>query len=98
MTREQTIADAINRQLHAPDEPCETACTHVVIGQWTMLGIANVAGRRAAAVEREAAGCVVCGHDQDLTRINGAPYCVAHVDEGFGSIGAVVRAARGLGT
>lgn len=43
--------DAINRELHAPDPPCETACTHVVAGAWTMLGIANVASRRLAFLD-----------------------------------------------
>jgi hypothetical protein len=38
------IADTVNAMLHRPfgSAPCTTACTHVISGQWTALGIANV--------------------------------------------------------
>lgn len=50
---DRVVRDAVNSLLHAGlgvDEPCESACTHVVTGPWTALGVANVMGRRAAAV------------------------------------------------
>jgi hypothetical protein len=44
---------AVNRLLHeAIDphiEPCATACTHVVNGWWTALGVANVIRRAEQA-------------------------------------------------
>ena len=48
------VRDAINAALHAGAKPCETACTHVIVGRWTALGIANVIAR-ADQSEREAA-------------------------------------------
>lgn len=41
--------DDINRVLHELNlfhgEPCRSACTHIVTGQWTCLGAANVLAR-----------------------------------------------------
>lgn len=34
-----------------PVHVCETACTHVIDGGWTALGVANVFARRAQAIE-----------------------------------------------
>lgn len=34
---------ALHRLLNV--EPCETACTHAIVGTWTALGMANVVGR-----------------------------------------------------
>lgn len=47
----------LNEALHGllgASETCSHGCTHVVYGQWTALGLANVAGRVDA---REAAAC-----------------------------------------
>lgn len=44
------VRDAVNAALHAGAKPCEHACTHVIVGRWTALGIANVIAR---ADERE---------------------------------------------
>lgn len=45
----ERLAKVINERLHhlvAPDEkPCATACTHQPGSEWTLLGLANVAGR-----------------------------------------------------
>lgn len=45
----QETADKLNEALHALiyRRPCKTACTHVVVGTWTILGIANVVGRHS---------------------------------------------------
>lgn len=43
------VGAVVNARLHQTfegAEPCETACTHVVIGFWTALGIANTISRR----------------------------------------------------
>lgn len=40
----------INVRLHAllgVESACQTACTHVVQGEWTALGVANVLGRHS---------------------------------------------------
>lgn len=54
--REATKRDALNGALHAllgVPEPCEHGCTHVIVGgQWTALGLANVAARVALEVPR----------------------------------------------
>jgi hypothetical protein len=38
------VRDAVNAALHN-GEPCTSACTHVIVGRWTALGIANVIAR-----------------------------------------------------
>ena len=48
--RPNPVRDRVNELLHQAlgvDEPCDTGCTHVVEGEWTALGVANVIGRRA---------------------------------------------------
>ena len=49
----KAAASDINRWTHASFglPPCQSACTHVVQGQWTALGLANVAARRYVAPE-----------------------------------------------
>lgn len=43
----EVVRDAVNAALHPNGvAACETACTHVVAGRWTALGIANVIARR----------------------------------------------------
>lgn len=37
--------DELNRVLHAGAKPCRSACSHVIAGRWTALGIANVLAR-----------------------------------------------------
>jgi hypothetical protein len=65
VTAEET-RDAVNKVLHrgmgAPGTagPCETACTHVIVGNWTALGIANVFARHAL-VEPEPHHHCPCG-------------------------------------
>lgn len=48
----ETVRDAVNKKLHwgFGAVPCQSACTHVIVGRWTALGIANVIAR---ADERE---------------------------------------------
>jgi len=46
-----SIRDTVNAVLHnglGIEEPCATACTHVIAGSWTVLGVANVIGRADA--------------------------------------------------
>lgn len=38
------LADKLNEALHN-GPPCASACTHVIYGEWTALGIANVISR-----------------------------------------------------
>lgn len=48
---QQERAEKINVRLHALLDcwpPCETACTHVLHGEWTALGAANVLGRHSS--------------------------------------------------
>lgn len=39
------VRDAVNAALHGDIEPCENACTHIIVGRWTALGIANTIAR-----------------------------------------------------
>lgn len=50
MSGDQEVREAVNALLHRgfDAEPCESACTHVVHGRWTALGIANVIARQQA--------------------------------------------------
>ena len=44
-------ADHLNAVLHkllGVWTPCQTACTHVIDGEWTALGAANVLARHSA--------------------------------------------------
>lgn len=45
---DRELATAVNALLHQAlgTAPCESACTHIVSGRWTALGVANVVGRR----------------------------------------------------
>lgn len=48
--RPNPVRDRVNLLLHQAlgvEEPCDTGCTHVVEGEWTALGVANVIGRQA---------------------------------------------------
>jgi hypothetical protein len=46
MSEVDRVREAVNAALHAGARPCATACTHVIVGRWTALGIANVIARR----------------------------------------------------
>lgn len=41
------LLDVFGGRALATTKPCETACTHVIIGEWTALGAANVLGRHS---------------------------------------------------
>ena len=47
--------DELNRVLHMGATPCRTACTHVICGQWTALGAANMLSRATDATADAAA-------------------------------------------
>ena len=42
---EREVRDVVNQVLHGAAKPCEAACTHVIVGSWTALGIANMVER-----------------------------------------------------
>lgn len=44
MTTDRNLNVALHSLLGVA-EVCETGCTHLVAGEWTALGLANVAGR-----------------------------------------------------
>lgn len=46
---QQEIADALNARFHEllGVSVCEHACTHVILGEWTALGAANVLSRHS---------------------------------------------------
>lgn len=43
--KNQAVRDAVNAALHGRAKPCQHGCTHVIVGRWTALGIANVIAR-----------------------------------------------------
>lgn len=53
-----SLGARVNEMLHQAlgEEPCASACTHVIKGEWTALGVANVFTRAAEAAERARRG------------------------------------------
>lgn len=47
-TEKERLNMALHRLFGQDVKPCETACTHVIAGQWTALGAANVLSRVAS--------------------------------------------------
>lgn len=48
---ELAAAGILNERLHellTTDVACETACTHLIVGEWTALGAANVLARHSS--------------------------------------------------
>lgn len=41
----EVVKHALNCALHRGSHPCDSGCTHVVVGSWTALGIASAIGR-----------------------------------------------------
>lgn len=65
MTKQaEMVKQGVNETLHKAlgAEPCETACTHLVVGQWTALGIANVIARAEEQARRWQASGEVTDH------------------------------------
>lgn len=57
--RKGSVRDRLNTVLHRQMgvwTPCQTACTHVIDGEWTALGAANVLARHSDENGRHAPG------------------------------------------